>query len=74
MRSFFAQKKLLTILKVQPLSPSVKDEIKQLIRASKMDQPTVMAVAYRAISFLDDLHKVDNSARLKRYFFFKYKT
>ncbi|MCB1195492.1 hypothetical protein KDK77_04845 [bacterium] len=68
MKKFFAQKKLLAILKTRQLSPSIKYEIKQLIRNARMDRQTIIDTVYQAIEFWDELREYENSTALEKYF------
>lgn len=68
MLSLIGKKKLIKSLKNKKLSPSLKYEIKQIIRTYKLSKKEIIDSATQAIEFWEDLREYENSSRLEKYF------
>lgn len=63
------RKKLFELLKQDELNPSIKMEMRRIIRSNHLKKKDIIETVHKAVDFWDDLREYDKSAKLEKYFF-----
>ncbi len=63
------RKKLFDLLKAEELNPTVKMEMRRIIRLNRLKKKDIIESVHKAVDYWDDMREYDKSAKLEKYFF-----